>query len=104
MVNVESVADKISRLENMASGEPSWDLSTHDMEAIQWALDEIRARQDVADGIKTSPNSSSPKLPDFTIVYDKVKEWFDSAPDFARPCPADIAKVTYDIIAGNFGR
>jgi hypothetical protein len=40
----ESTEDKIRRLEAMASGDDSWDLSTNDMNAIQWALNKIRLK------------------------------------------------------------
>src|SRR5574343_953961 len=59
------------------------------------------ARQNAAEGEKTPTNKPSAPLPDFTMVYDAVKEWYDSAPEFAMPSPADIAKFTYDFIAGN---
>lgn len=38
VVQVESVADMVSRLDSMASGEPSWDLSDNDMSALKHAL------------------------------------------------------------------
>jgi hypothetical protein len=35
---MESNQDKIMRVEAMASGEPSWDLSENDMAALQYVL------------------------------------------------------------------
>ena len=49
-------------------------------------------------------NTSSPKFPDKTKMLDKVREWYSGKPVFHNPSPADIARVTYDIIAENFGR
>ena len=39
----QSPADMLSRLELMAGGDPTWDLSRNDMAAIQFALDEVAA-------------------------------------------------------------
>lgn len=35
---MESDTDKLSRLQGMASGDDTWDLSDHDTEAIAWIL------------------------------------------------------------------
>jgi hypothetical protein len=35
---MESVVDMVGRLDSMASGEPSWDLSDNDMSALKHAL------------------------------------------------------------------
>lgn len=68
----------------------------HTLKYVSWLEAKV-------ENLQQTTNSSSPKLPEFTMVYDQVKAWYDSAPSFAMPSPADIAKVTYDIIAGNFG-
>jgi len=43
MDSIESPKDKMARLELMAEGEPTWDLSDNDRAAIQYALDRIKA-------------------------------------------------------------
>jgi hypothetical protein len=40
---MESNRDKSARLSLMANGDPQWDLSGNDVNAIDWALSEIRA-------------------------------------------------------------
>jgi hypothetical protein len=96
----------------MASGEPSWDLSDNDMSALKHALRYVPgsdfykppAAENQGGPDSASCNKPSAPLPDFTVVYDAVKEWYDSAPGFAMPTPADIAKFTYDFVAGNSAR
>jgi hypothetical protein len=43
---MESTADKLARLQGMADGDPTWDLSDNDMEAIRWVLDERQRMQE----------------------------------------------------------
>lgn len=39
---METIEDKLARLELMADGDPKWDLSDHDQEAIAWLLAEYK--------------------------------------------------------------
>ena len=48
------------------------------------------------------PKKEKHKFPNKEEVVKKMREWYSGKPEFHNPSPADIVKVTYDIILEMF--
>lgn len=73
---METEKEMLSRLNGMAKGDATWDLSENDMNAIGWALNTV-------EGKFTSHNSAMLKLPNVEEIISEVVGSRNSMHDIA---------------------
>lgn len=73
----ETLDDQLSRLNLMAGGDPTWDLSASDCLAIGAALDRIAELERQVAAISGDRNSLVKLIGVFTAVYSDVAQVFD---------------------------